>query len=195
MVITAQNVIPAAGHTEGHTEVSSIIPATCTEDGVEQHDTYCKVCNELMSSTTVEIAALGHDMVTDAAIQPTYLNYGLTAGSHCDRCAIVMVEQEILPKLIAPDMLILPRSITIVEEEAYMGCGARSITLSSACERIESKAFALCESLLIIKIPSSVTYIAEDAFEGADQVMIVTSHGTYADNYAVEHKLTEIIIN
>ena len=33
-----------------------------------------------------ELEALGHDVVTDAAVPPTCVSDGLTEGSHCARC-------------------------------------------------------------------------------------------------------------
>ena len=46
-----------------------------------------------------ELPALGHDPVTDAAVEPACLTGGMTEGSHCGRCQTVLQAQEELPAL------------------------------------------------------------------------------------------------
>lgn len=73
-VLTAQEKIPAAGHTFGETTCQA--PATCT------------VCS------ATEGEPLEHDVVEDAAVAATCARTGLTKGSHCAVCEEVLVEQQ-----------------------------------------------------------------------------------------------------
>lgn len=55
--------------------------ATCTEDGKITYT--CTSCGE---TETKAILALGHDLIDDAAVNPTCTEVGKTAGQHCSRC-------------------------------------------------------------------------------------------------------------
>ena len=75
-VLVAQTEVAALGHTEG-------AEATCTEAQK------CTVCHEVLAE------ALGHDMITDAAVPPTCTDTGLTEGSHCSRCDHKVAQEEV----------------------------------------------------------------------------------------------------
>ena len=62
--------------------------------------------------------------------------------------------------------LVLPSGLTEIEEEAFEGISAESVYLQEGVLTIGARAFADCGSLLKIRIPKSVTQIADDAFEG-----------------------------
>ncbi len=99
-----QIVVAAAGH-----ELNSIDKkdASCEEDGNIAY-WYCKVCrscytdefaeNEIVSTDMV-ITALGHTVVIDEAVAPTYEASGLKEGSHCSVCNKTIVKQETIPPL------------------------------------------------------------------------------------------------
>ena len=83
--------------------------------------------------------------------------------------------------VIKPVILILPDSVSSVEEEAFAGIAASQIILPEGCRSIGPRAFADCTQLTSITIPASVTEIADDAFDGCSGVTIVTSQGSAAD--------------
>lgn len=81
--------------------------ATCTEDGNIAY-WHCSKCNEYFSDAkgtseitlqNTVIAATGHTVVTDPAVEPSYTSTGLTEGSHCSVCNEVFVEQEVIPAI------------------------------------------------------------------------------------------------
>ena len=67
--------------------------ATCASEGVEERACECD------EKETRPIARLPHTEVTDAAVDPTCSETGLTEGSHCSVCGAVIVAQETVDKL------------------------------------------------------------------------------------------------
>lgn len=81
----------------------------------------------------------------------------------------------------------VPRAgvIRTIGRNAFYNCkGISSITIPDTVTTIETKAFNRCEGLNRVEIPSSVTEIAEDAFSGCSNVVIYTSEGSYAEQFA-----------
>lgn len=66
---------------------------TCTEKG--QKGKICKKCGKITEKT--DIPATGHAPVTDPAVAPTETIDGLTEGSHCGVCGVVLQAQEVIP--------------------------------------------------------------------------------------------------
>ena len=60
---------------------------TCTEDGEQMRTCECGM------TETQPIDATGHTEITDAAVEPTCTETGLTEGKHCDVCGEVLVAQ------------------------------------------------------------------------------------------------------
>ena len=92
----AQEVVPATGHTEAAPVRENEVAATCTEAGSYDEVVYCSVCHAELSRAAKTVDALGHDLVTDAAVPATCTESGLTEGSHCTRCDY-KVAQEVVP--------------------------------------------------------------------------------------------------
>lgn len=68
---------------------------TCTEKG--QKGKICKKCGKITEKTDIDAA--GHAPVTDPAVAPTEISDGLTEGSHCGVCGVVLQAQEVIPML------------------------------------------------------------------------------------------------
>ena len=68
---------------------------TCTEKG--QKGKICKKCGKITEKT--DIPETGHTPVTDPAVAPTETTDGLTEGSHCGVCGVVLTAQEVIPML------------------------------------------------------------------------------------------------
>ena len=117
--LVAQEVAPATGHTPA---VLEAVAPGCVDTGLTE-GSYCSVCyitlvpqdevaplgHDFTDPTCTEGAAckvcgaagkdaLGHATVTDAKVDPTCTDTGLTAGSHCSRCNEVFVAQEEIPE-------------------------------------------------------------------------------------------------
>lgn len=81
-------------HTHPMGEWTVIIKPTCTEDGMME-----RLCEECDYFETAPVEATGHKEVADPAV-PSACNFqGKTAGSHCEVCGKVIVQQETLPPL------------------------------------------------------------------------------------------------
>ena len=93
-ILTAQEVIPALGHTEQTVEGSD---ATCTESGLTDGKK-CSVCGAVLVEQET-IPALGHTEQTVEGSDATCTESGLTDGKKCPVCGAVLVEQETIPAL------------------------------------------------------------------------------------------------
>ena len=87
-VLVAQNEVPATGHSYDRVTTDP----TCTEAGTVT-DT-CSLCGDISVETGA--AALGHNEVKDLAKEPECMSAGLTEGSHCDRCGVILVAQSVI---------------------------------------------------------------------------------------------------
>ena len=85
LVIEEQVYLPAGEHDFETTTVA----ATCTKFGYVTK--VCKLCGYKDFEWPLE--KLGHDWVTDPAVDSTCTESGLTKGIHCTRCNYVLVEQ------------------------------------------------------------------------------------------------------
>ena len=80
---------------QDHTYTEEITLPTCIEKG---YTTYtCARCGDIYTDNYTD--ALGHTEVTDAAVEPTCTETGLTEGAHCSVCSEVVVAQQITDAL------------------------------------------------------------------------------------------------
>lgn len=84
------------------------------------------------------------------------------------------------------DTLILPLTLDYIKEAAFSGVAAEKVVVPEGTKEIHKRAFAnsaLTEAVL----PSSLTYIADDAFEGCPEGLRVSAEkDTYAYEWAKE---------
>ncbi len=81
------------GHNWQHVEGKD---ATCTEDGYSAHNV-CSICNK--SKGKEDFFKTGHTEIADQAVAPTCTKTGLTAGSHCGVCGVIIIEQNVVSML------------------------------------------------------------------------------------------------
>ena len=82
----------------GHSYSGKVIKPTCTESGYTIYT--CRTCGDNYTSNSTN--PTGHTEVIDPAIEPTVTSTGLTEGSHCSVCHVILVEQIVLPKKESP---------------------------------------------------------------------------------------------
>ena len=104
------------------------VEANCTDKGNIEY-WKCQDCgkyytdvnglNEITLQDTV-IEAKGHAPVVDAAVAPTVDKTGLTEGSHCKICNVVLVKQEIVDKLPESNKESYAITYNIYEDDSYL---------------------------------------------------------------------------
>ena len=72
------------------------VASTCTQKG--KTGEICKKCGKTRNTKDIEELA-PHTPVVDAAVAPTETTDGLTEGSHCGVCGVVLQAQEVIPML------------------------------------------------------------------------------------------------
>ncbi len=98
---------------------------------------------------------------------------GVSAG-----CSVIVRELQ---------SLTLPEALTEVESEAFMGIGAEQIVLPEGCTTIGSRGFADCAALKLVYWPDGAVSIAENAFEGCENVIFICAPDHAAAEYAQAH--------
>lgn len=85
------------------------------------------------------------------------------------------------------ERLTLPRDMEVIEEEAFAGdMSLDEVELPEGVKVISSRAFAE-SSLGWINLPSTLEYIAPDAFEGAPNALFYAELGDYAFQWMVDN--------
>lgn len=91
-ILTAQETIPANGHTEAIIERTE---ATCTESGLTEGK-QCSVCGEMLTAQET-IPANGHTETILPKKEATCSHSGLTEGKQCSVCKTTLVKRETIP--------------------------------------------------------------------------------------------------
>ena len=80
-----------------------------------------------------------------------------------------------------------PASLKTVGDNAFSGTVIEKAVFQSELETVGSSAFANTRNLTDVYLPSSVEYIAENAFERSDALTIHGAEGSYAQQWAQAH--------
>lgn len=77
----------------------------------------------------------------------------------------------------------LPKGLKLIAESAFVGTSSfEKVVLPEGAERIESRAFA-SSGVREAYIPASVEYIAEDAFDGCENLKVIVPRNSYAHEW------------
>ena len=93
----------------------------------------------------------------------------------------------------AASILTLPTSLTEIESEALANANAQKIIVPSSVKKIDHKAFAYCEKLKFLELPSGNITIADDILAGCGNVKIICVAGSPAERWAMAHGFTTAI--
>lgn len=94
----------------------------------------------------------------------------------------------LLPYTIYADTFTMPADLLEIEDEAFLGDSSLDeVIIPNGCEKINNMAFAY-SSVRTIYIPTTVTYISDNAFAYMD-VAICAPSESYALDYAAKHQL------
>ena len=88
---------------------------------------------------------------------------------------------------------VISASVKTIKKEAYAANSFTAVRIKSGTEKIGARAFLNCRSLCQIEIPQSVNSIADNAFEGCTEVLILCEDGSYAQQYAINHGMAYYI--
>lgn len=170
------------------------------EKDADHHWLYCFICDQIFFSEPHH--ALCTDPARCYSCKATGINpdtalvdheytsgYKTSADAHwleCSRCDRVTNQE---PHKFVNDVclfcetaaaapqpeLILPNDLEVIEAEAFAGTDVGYVEIPEGCSAIGERAFADCPALTVISIPSSVTSIADNAFENSPEVLILVS--------------------
>lgn len=87
---------------------------------------------------------------------------------------------------------ILGHPVIAIEDEAFKGSSAVSVSIPETVERIGWFAFAYCPRLERIVIPRKVKEIGYGAFDGSPLVSVYASRDSYAAKYALSYGIAVV---
>ena len=88
----------------------------------------------------------------------------------------------------------VPDGVTKIENETFANNDSITSVHLNEVTSIGDKAFMNCKALTKVTIPSSVTTIASDAFQGCDNVTIYCNSGSVAETFAIDNDFPVIIM-
>ena len=94
---------------------------------------------------------------------------------------------------------VISENLADMADEIFIGCSdLQFVIIGGFVKVIGKKTFANCSSLETVVIPDSVTSISDNAFQGANEELVIyCNEGSYAEQYAIanEIKYTTLVID
>ena len=137
----------------------SIVPAKCTE------------CGGMLQADQEKEAAVCPHCNTPFIIEKAINNYIEISGQNDFeiRAGVLLKYNG------AEDDVIVPDNVTIISNEAFIGCvGLRSIEIPESVDVIEEFAFAGCSRLINVILPDSITTIEHGLFFDCSSLTSIT---------------------
>lgn len=91
-------------------------------------------------------------------------------GTKSDNVDITVLER---PSPTELDTIYLPQNLTKIENEAFAGIASQAVIIPDGCAFIGEHAFIGCPNLLYVKIPATVKFFPENAFERCNERLII----------------------
>ena len=155
----------------GRNDTEFIIPNYVTKIGVNAFEN-CKNLSSIMLSDHLKTIGYG-----------AFRACGLTAIDFPNSLKLISR----LAFSLCTDLtsVVIPSGVTLIEPMAFKGCeNLKFVSIPRSVSVIYQMSFSACYSLTSVVIPDSVTEIADNAFYDCDCLTIVTTKGSYADEYA-----------
>ena len=153
--LVEQNVVEPLGHDWDEGEVIS--EATCTEAGAIKYT--CKRCEE---TKTVAVDEKGHTPEVIPGKDATCKDTGLTEGSKCSVCGVILKEQEVIPVLTEHAW----DEGTVLEEATCTKDGQMLYTCT-VCETTKTETIEAPGHTVVIDPAVDPTYTEEGLTEGS----------------------------
>ncbi len=103
--------------------------------------------------------------------------------------------EEAISTAVLSNELQLPESLEVIEAKAfYRNTSLNNVIIPEGTLRIDTHAFAY-SSLTEIELPASLTFIAEDAFEGCGDFLAVVHINTLAHQWCESHNIRYRLLN
>lgn len=115
-----------------------------------------------------------------SAVSPGFATIRVQGSGYDASCLVAVHSGEILR---------LPANIVTVDEEAFRSTSVQDVILPDGLRSIASRAFADCAQLNLVSIPESVAFIADDAFSGSENTVLLCPEGSYAAEYALSQSI------
>lgn len=127
------------------------------------------------------------------SVSPTTSNGEIQYGTEPGKRLICDSGVSILTIMANPD-LVLPASLTAIDEEAFRGGAFIYVKLSEKTTSIGCNAFADCRNLACIYIPATTTSIDDRAFGDIKKLVVYGKSGSYAHFFAQNHGFTFVAV-
>lgn len=90
----------------------------------------------------------------------------------------------------ALESVAIPKGVIAIEYDTFEGCkNLKNIEILDSVIKIGKSAFMGCEELFSVTLHASIKEIGEDAFTWCDKLTVRVEPRSFAQKYAVEHKL------
>lgn len=131
-------------------------------------------------------ASASHTGVTGTVTPATLEADGCITPLGCETCGTAIHSGGQISR---NRILQLPMNLKEIDEEAFFALPIQQVILPANTTTLGSRSFADCPDLLLVHIPDSVAEIANDAFAGSENVLILCSENSAAHAFAAEKKL------
>lgn len=91
-------------------------------------------------------------------------------------------------------LVTIPSGTTAIEFEAFLNSAAEEVVLPEGLQSIGVRSFGNCESLKLVHIPDSVSYISAVAFSGSENVTLLCAPGSYSESYALSNGIRCVLL-